>query len=181
MTSNIGMLKTNNKRSGAHEATAARQSYGLQGVRRMAITPARMKGYIALLAGLGVALLLVTRIPLPVRAAELGSNWGAHPSPAGTIVPLRQLASTGVVFSGVLAPTAGHATAIILIQATNGSTTTTLGSVMTRADRVFNAHPAPLSALFSMAGVTPQPGTRYRVAVSASGTTLTSTQITVVR
>ena len=181
MTSNIGMLKTNNKRSGPHETAAGCQSYGLQCVRRMAITPARMNGQIALLAGLAIALLLVTRIPLPVRAAQLGSNWGAHLSPTGTIVPQRHLASTGVVFSSVLAPEAGHATVTILVQATNGSTTTTLGSVMTRADRLFNAHPAPLSALFSMAGVTPQPGTRYRIAVSASGAQLASTQITVVR
>ncbi len=147
----------------------------------------RVAASFVLPAALALALGAVTVIPLPARAASLGTDLAARVSASGaasgadTTVALRQAGTATVRFSGALQPSASRSVVTLTLGQASGSGTTTLGSMMLRAGRIFNAQPTALSALFAQFHVTPQTATRYTIAVSSGSATLASAAVTFTR
>lgn len=147
---------------------------------------------VALPAVMLLALAATVSVPLPAKAAQLGSGWstrvyagtsivstGASTVGAGKAIAWRDLASMRIAFSGQLAPAARRTTVTLVLQGTSNGAAT--GTMLLKAERVFNTQPTALSALFSQMGVTPRPGASYTIAVDAGGATLTATTVTFAR
>jgi len=136
-----------------------------------------------------LALIVTVSVPIPTRAAQLGSGWSVRVvgrSAAGRVAPIatiapRDLATARIAFGGTLAAAARRTTVTLVLQKTSGGEAATVGTLMLRADRVFGTQPASLPAIFSEMGVTPRPATTYRIAVDSGGATLASTAVALTR
>lgn len=142
---------------------------------------------LALPAALLLVLGGVASVPLPVKAAHLGSGFserivgGASVVSGGNAVAGTRFAGARVEFTGALSPSARRTALTITIQKISGADAATVGSMMTTAQRVFNTRPVALPTLLTTLGITAQPGGTYRIAVSAGNATLTSTTVTLAR
>lgn len=147
----------------------------------------------ALPGALLVALAVVVSMPLPVKAATLGMDWSTHISAAGSTIDAtgatgatatiswRDRATARVAFSGRLLPAARRAIVTMTLRQAGRSGDVTVGSVMLRAERVFNTPATPLSALFAEMGVAPHPATRYTLTIASGATTLTYASLALTR
>ncbi len=146
----------------------------------------KLVSIVALPVVLSVALAIVWLAPFPVKAASLGSGLAVQvcaiaPCAAAHPITPAEFAATRITFSGQLAATARRTSVTIVLQRMGRTGAVTVGTVWTRASRVFTAQPMLLPALFTQMGVTPQPATTYRIAVGTGHTTLTSATVTLAR
>lgn len=144
----------------------------------------------ALPGALLLALAIAVSVPLPVKAATLGAAWSTHISAAGSTIDAtgdtatiawRDRATARVAFSGRLLPAARRAIVTVTLRQAGRSGDTTIGSVMLRAERVFNTPATALPALFAEMGVTPHPATRYTLTIASGTTTLTHASLALTR
>lgn len=173
--------------SGNVDVLTAAQRERAQQFRRRALRQRRMStlaGRLALPAML-LALVLAVSIPLPARAAQVGSGWSTRFTAAGSVAAAtttmtrHELATTQIAFTGRLLPSARRTVVTIVLQSKSAGATTTLGTVMMRAERAFNTPAISLAALISEMGVAPRPATTYVIAATAGSTTLTSATVTI--
>ncbi len=146
----------------------------------------RLVSVVALPTVLSLTLAIVWLAPLPVKTASLGSGLTVRvcaSAPCAVAHPVApgEFAATRVTFNGRLAAAARGASVTIVLQRMGRTGAVTVGTVWTRASRVFNAQPILLSTLFAQMGVTPQQATTYRIAVKTGGAALTSTTVTLTR
>ena len=154
--------------------------------RRVMMVAART----ALPGALLLALAAVMSVPLPAKAATLGTGWSTHLSATGSAmstagdtatITWRARATARISFSGRLLPGARRAIVTMALQQVGRGGVTTVGTLTSRADRAFNTPPTTLSALFAEMGVTPHPGVRYALTIAAGGATLTRATVTLTR
>jgi hypothetical protein len=136
----------------------------------------------ALPAMLSVALIIVELVPLPSKAASLGSGLtvkvcSSAACPVASPMTLQMFAGSRITFNGRLTATARRTSVTVVLQKTGHAGAGTIGTIWTRASHVFNAQAIPLPTLFAQMGVTPQQATTYRIAVETGGATLTSAAI----